>query len=151
MTRLRRLFAPGLRSCAGLAVLEFALVAPVLFVALLSMMDIGRAVGERMGVDAALRTGAQVAMSDPGADAVRAAIAAVDEAGGPSAARSALAIDVQRFCACPGASDVSVACSTTCAGPAATEIFYSLKADTTFSGVFLPILSLGAENRVRVR
>ena len=118
---------------------------------LLSMVDIGRAVNERIALDGVLRTGTRVAMTDPGAAAVRAAIAVADDGQNSSADRGALTLDVYRYCACIADSASAVACNVTCGGSSATAIFYRLTTTTTFDGMLLPRISLGAESRVRIR
>ena len=59
-----RLGAARLARCeAGVAAMEFALFAPMIIFGLLTMVDIGRAVTERMEMDRNVRAGAQAAMS----------------------------------------------------------------------------------------
>src|SRR5687767_11414888 len=69
-----RAFGPD---TSGVAAVEFALLAPVLTFAFLSMVDLGLAANEKMRMDSALRAGAQAAFIDPGADHVREVVAAV--------------------------------------------------------------------------
>ncbi len=148
---MRRSIAALLKSRSGVAVVEFGLVAPVIILALLSMIDVGRAIHQRLALGAALQTGAQLAMSDPGAEAVRAAVEMADTATAPSASRGPLSISVSRTCTCASDTGVSVDCAATCPGSRPTEIAYSLRAESTMAGILLPTISFSAEGRVRVR
>jgi hypothetical protein len=115
------------------------------------MIDVGRAIHQRLALGAALQTGAQLAMSDPGADAIRAAVVMADAAAAPSASRGPLTVSVSRTCTCASDTSVSVDCATTCLASSPTQIAYSLRAETTMAGILLPTISFGAESRVRVR
>lgn len=136
------------RAEAGVAALEFALFAPILFVSLLSMVDIGFALHERMTIDHVLRGGAQTAME--GGD--EAAVLKVLQA---TAARNFTAeevvFNVARYCACAEDPGVGVACSTTCAGPSATSIYYRLTGTKSYDGIFLPTMSLAPSVEVQLR
>ena len=131
----------------GVSAVEFALIAPVLFIALLSMVDVGFAIYERMTIDYVLRAGAQAAMDDPADGEVLAVL-------NDTAAKNFAAGQVPTFtvehpiCECPESS--SVACSATCAGAAATSIFYRLEGTKTYEGIFMSI-DLGPSMRVQVR
>src|ERR1700688_4083501 len=54
------------KSEKGASAAEFALFAPVLFLALVATVDVGLAEYERMTIDHILRAGAQSAMADQG-------------------------------------------------------------------------------------
>ena len=131
----------------GVSAVEFALIAPVLVVALLSMVDVGFAIHERMTINHVLRAGAQTAMEDPDDGEV---LAVINE----TAARNFAAGDVPEFtvehpvCECPGNTDVT--CSATCDGGAATSIYYRLEGNKTYDGIFMSI-PLGPSMRVQVR
>jgi Flp pilus assembly protein TadG len=53
LSRVRRLGEDGVSA------VEFALIAPILFLSLLAMVDVGFAIHERMTIDHVLRAGAQ--------------------------------------------------------------------------------------------
>src|SRR5918997_6063445 len=55
----------------GAAVVELALIAPVLALMLLLAVDVGLAVNEKMAVDHVMRVGAETAMADPGESKVQ--------------------------------------------------------------------------------
>ncbi|WP_081904664.1 TadE/TadG family type IV pilus assembly protein [Palleronia rufa] len=135
----------------GGSAVEFGLIAPMMLAGLLGVVDVGGAVNERIKLDAILRAGALVAMTDPGAAAVSDTLSVVDAGQGATDQRASLTLDVQRYCACPGDTGATVACSTTCPGAQPTAIFYRLSTGTTYDGMVLPRISLGAESRVRIR
>jgi pilus assembly protein CpaE len=139
------------RDRTGASAVEIGLVAPMLVVGLLSMVDIGRAVNERIALENVLRAGARVAISDPGAEAVRNAIGVVESGQRAATARGALTFDAQRYCACTDDTATARDCDVTCAGALPTAIFYRLTSSTTYDGMLLPSMRLGAETRVRIR
>lgn len=127
----------------GTSATEFALIAPVIAFAMISAVDVGMAVQQKMSLEHALRSAAQTAILDPGETAVR---AAATEAAGGLATPS-----VTRYCACVENADLAVACSTTCPGPTYTSVYYRLSASKQYVGYFLPAFTLGASAKVRVR
>lgn len=60
----------------GQALVEFALILPILLILLLGLIDVGRAVGAYNSVSNAARSGARVAIVDQNADVVTAAVEA---------------------------------------------------------------------------
>lgn len=144
--------ARGVAACrSGASAIEFGLIAPMIFFGFLSMVDVGRAIAERLALDGALRAGAFVAMSDPGTSAVKAAVGMADGSRTAGGERGTLKVDVQRFCACPEDTGTMLACTVTCAGTSPAAIYYSLDGSTTYDGLLLPTIELAGENRVRVR
>ena len=141
---------------SGTSAVEFALYAPALIVALLAAIDLGLAEFERMTIDHALRSAAQSAMADQGADAVLKVLRSTASrnftvATGTTAGAGALAVSVDRFCACPDSTGVAVACSTTCPGSAPTYIYYRLSGSKTHSGMIMPAMALNTSAQVQVR
>lgn len=145
------------RADDGVSAIEFALLAPMLVLALLATVDVGLALTERMTIDHVLRAGAQSATA--GVD-----VAAIDQvlrttaannftlaAPGATGDDSALALTVSRVCACAEQPGTAVACSTTCAGSASTQIFYDLAGQKTYSGIILPRFGLSPALQVQVR
>ncbi|MCF3972586.1 TadE/TadG family type IV pilus assembly protein [Paracoccus salsus] len=128
----------------GASAVEFALLAPVLTLALLLTVDVGRALTEQMTIGSVLRTGAQSAIA--GGDA-----ATIGLSLNGSTADEALAVAVARICSCPENPQVRLDCSATCAGSAPTDIYYILSANKVFSGLLLPSLSLSRSLQVQVR
>jgi pilus assembly protein CpaE len=134
----------------GVSAVEFGLIAPVLFLSLLAMVDVGFAISERMTIDSVLRAGAQQAMNDPGEAEVKTALDAI-------AAENFLAGDLPAFnvavlCDCPAqAGEYLADCSTDCLpGPTATSIYYHLEGIKTYDGIFMSI-DLGPSVQVQVR
>lgn len=132
----------------GSATVEFAIIAPVLILATLSMADIGLAIHESFEIDQAVRNGAQVALGDPGKAEVEAVLAAVDRASGNP---SDTEWSVDRFCACPESPDTPTGCPTTCNGARPTSIFYDIRGVRSFPGILLPSRDLTRSAAVQVR
>lgn len=106
----------------GAAVVEFALVAPLLVLMVLGLVDFGMAVLEKSRLSSAARAGAQVAMSSPtDTAAIRAAVLAATSA--PSAG---LTVAVTTACEC--SDGTAVACDGLCAsGTARTYVTVSVQ------------------------
>lgn len=150
---------PGrlIRAEDGVSAIEFALLAPVLVIALLGMVDLGLAVNERMAIDHVLRAGAQSAAAGEDIAVIDQVIrttaknnftvAAPDATGDDTS----LALTVNRLCTCAEQPETSVVCSTTCAGNAPTQIFYALTGQKTYSGNLLPRFSLSPTLQVQFR
>jgi pilus assembly protein CpaE len=145
-------------------VIEFGVLAPVLVFALLTTVDIGLAVHQRMAIDNALRAGAEAAMADLGASKVREIIETVardqftlsdpDAEGGDFELSEAtpLSVNVERFCACPEARATQVSCSTnSCTGSEKSYVYYRLSADKQYNAILLPQLPLDSAVQVQVR
>jgi pilus assembly protein CpaE len=144
------------RSEDGVSAIEFALLAPVLFFALVAAVDVGLAEYERMTIDHVLRAGAQSAMADPGqaqvlnvAQNTASKNFTISTQSGISA--TALNVDVQRFCACPNSTGTAVACSTICAGSAPPFIYYRLTGTKLHNGMVMPAMTLTGSVEVQVR
>ena len=164
MTSRRRRAAIALnllRREEGASSVEFALLAPVLCFALLGAVDLGTAISERIAMSQILRSGAQVAMEDPGEDDVQQLMRSAASANFETPAEEGetdqsvvsdpLEIEVDRFCACPDAPETAVTCSTICTGTVPTFIYYNMSAAKDFSGVILRGMSLNAAAQVQVR
>ncbi len=129
----------------GVAAVEFAVILPVLAVALMGTIDLGSAIQQALRLEAAARAGAQYAMSTP-----------TDQAGIESAVRNALTgwddVTVQpaaMSCVCPGSGAVS--CSSTTCGPA-VQRYVSIVVTRSFSGLLLADLTtLQGDMTLRIR
>jgi len=96
------------RSEAGNAVVEFALIAPILMLMILGLVDAGRAIGANARLGNGVTAGLRYALSDSYAtDDI--ASAAMD---GSRYADGEATVNVTRFCECPDGT--SIACSGTC-------------------------------------
>ena len=160
----RRLAAALLSDDSGASAIEFGILAPVLVFTLLTTVDIGLAVHERMQIDNALRAGAEAAMSDLGASKVREVVETVaedhftlagsdgDEGDFEISGTTPLSVQVERFCACPEAKAAKVNCSAPiCEGPSKPYVYYRLSADKAYDAVLLPKLPLDSAVQVQVR
>lgn len=154
---LRALPRRWVRSNDGAAAVEFALIAPLLVFSLLATVDLGLGVGERMALEHVLRTGAHVALQDPGEAAVT---AAMQTTGAPNfpiddgvtvPAPGALAVSTNKFCACPDAPGTAVACMTICPGTVPTYSYYRMNAQAIYTGSFMPGLSLEFDRSIQVQ
>ncbi|MFW6076353.1 MAG: TadE/TadG family type IV pilus assembly protein [Hyphomicrobiales bacterium] len=136
----------------GVSAVEFGLIAPILFVSLLAMVDVGFAISERMSLDSVLRAGAQEAMDDPGEADMQAALDAI--AAENFAADAMPVFNVAVRCDCPAQPGEYLAdCTvpTDCEpGPTATSIYYHLEGTKTYDGIFMTI-DLGPSVQVQVR
>ncbi|WEX90760.1 AAA family ATPase [Sinorhizobium garamanticum] len=143
---------------AGASAVEFALIAPVLALALVAMADLGFAIYERMTLDHALRAGAQAAMADPGATQVYKVMqSTLAKSANPANATVAA---VNRYCACPESADVKPEAApecgkTPCANSAPELVFYRLDAATLYRPMsapeVLPEFELNSSIQVEVR
>ena len=136
----------------GVSAIEFALIAPMLFLSLLAMTDVGLALNDRMTVDHVLRAGAQPAMRDAGAENVLAMLEATacqsytvpvpEEIAACDAPDGAdpIALQVDRFCICPATETTAEVTDPTCTSTCAVEPtrFYELSAAKTYQPMFLP-------------
>ena len=143
--RLRR---PKRGRSSGSAAVEFAIIAPVLVLAVLATADIGLATHESFEIDQALRNGAQVALGDPGEADVEAVLVAVDGTGG---SQNNTVWTVERYCACPGTPETRTTCSTTCSTSRPTAIVYKIEGTRIYPGIFLPSRALTRSAAVQVR
>ena len=133
---------------SGSASVEFAIIAPVLVLAVLTTADIGLAIHESFEIDQALRNGAEAALHDPGESRVEAVLAAVDDTGG---GQYSTTWSVDRYCACPETSGIATSCSTTCGGSRPTAIFYGIEGVRAYPGIILPARDLTRAASVQVR
>lgn len=140
-----------LADTAGVAAIEFALLAPTLLLMLLASMDLSSVLSEREGLDHVLRSGAQLAMSDAGAAATLAVMQGAASEQFPQGATPALTLNASRFCACPNAPATSVGCRTICTGNLPTYIFYRMTATKSFDGILFPRFDFAPVLEVQVR
>lgn len=147
-------------SQSGSSTVEFAILAPVLCFALLAAVDLGTALSERISMSHIVRSGAQVAMDDPGEEKVELVLnrTAAQNFDFEQPAGTTIDMNVHpitlaadRFCACPDEADTAVSCSTICTGTVPTYIFYKMSAAKNFAGVLVRGLPLEASAQVQVR
>jgi len=137
--RLLRLRRAGAGDDSGTAAVEFAIVAPAIVAALLAMIDVGFALEARMRMDAILRTGAQIAMADPGLSDLRAGLDALADG-------SAITVDADLRCRCPDAT-----CTEPCSDPA-DYTAYRMTATLRYDSIVTPLtMDLDSSVEVEVR
>ena len=144
------------RDDKGVAAVEFGLIAPILFFGLLSAVDIGMAVNERMEVNHVLRAGAEAAINSSDEDVVLAIMAATASQNmtaniDGNGAAGDLNLTVNQFCACPDATEVAVACATACPGDVPTYVYYQIDGTKDYTGMFIPNISFAPSLRVQIR
>ena len=101
-------FRKGARNESGNAVVEFALIAPILLIMILGLVDAGRAIGANSRLGQGVTAGLRYALTDSYAlDEITAAAMS-----GSRYADGDVSVNVTRFCECPDGS--SIACSGTC-------------------------------------
>ena len=123
---------PPRRSCRrGSALVEFALVAPLLLLLLAGILDYGQALSKATAVANAARIGAQYAVSSRARSSDTAGIraAVIDSSPG----FSGLTVDTVRSCLCPGGSSVN--CAGTC-GAAAMQTYVRVTVTAASSPIF---------------
>tara|TARA_B100001059_G_scaffold235220_1_gene280160 strand:- start:1156 stop:1587 length:432 start_codon:yes stop_codon:yes gene_type:complete len=136
-------------SSSGTAGVEFAIIAPVLILAVLSTADIGLAIHESFEVDQALRNGAEAALRDPGESQVAAILSTIDNTGGGQASTT---WDVDRYYTCPETPNTRLAVdSRNCSGKRPTAIFYEIRGVRAYPGILLPARNLIRSASVQVR
>lgn len=144
---------------SGAASVEFAILAPILCFLLLGAVDLGTAVSQRISMGHLMRSGAQVAMEDPGVADVKAVLKSTasrnftvaDDLPNTIEVGNPMDLAVSRVCACPDQPDVAESCSKVCAGEVPTVIYYKMSAAKKFSGVLMRDLPLQADAQVQVR
>jgi Flp pilus assembly protein TadG len=130
MRALIRTILPNRR---GSAVVEFALIAPVLGAALVAMVDIGIGFYENMEVENAAQAGAEYAIAR-GWNA--AAVSNAVTAAGTLAAISATPAPTQS-CGCASGTTISaIACGTICPNGAAAGTYVTVTAQAQYTTIF---------------
>lgn len=123
--------AQSAASQRGTALLEFALVTPLLLLLLAGILDYGQALSKSTAVANAARVGAAYAISSPSRTADTAGIrsAAIDSAPG----FSGLTVTSSRSCQCFGGS--SITCGSSCGGGNA-QMYVKVTVTATSAAIF---------------
>ena len=117
---------------AGVAAIEFAIIAPVLVLAVLCTVDLGLAIYRKMQVENAARAGAEYALLNGFSTTVISS--AVMQATGLSGINASPA--PTQFCGCASNSGIStIDCSSTCAGGIAPGTYVSVSAQATYTTI----------------
>jgi len=144
-----------LRDQRGVSAVEFALIAPILVGGLLSMVDIGLAVTERMNLDHVLRAGAQAAMAEQEKERILDILKATASehfmlAGSSVETSVEDPVVLSVSCLCSGAGTSSEEC-TVCAGSTQAHAYYQLSAWKLYNGIVFKGITLKADIEVQVR
>lgn len=150
---LSRLLGMRDNCSAGLAAVEFGIMAPLLAVALVCTIDLGVGVYRKMQVQNAAQAGAEYALTHgfiPGMMKT-----AVTSATSYSAVQATP--DPVQFCGCPSATGITTAtCGATCAGGAQAGTYVTASAQATYSTLIpYPMLpasyAFSAQSTVRIQ
>lgn len=141
------------RDEAGVSAIEFGLVAPMIFFSFLAMTDVGFALNDRIRLDHFLRSGAQAALRDSGELNVIETLKRTTCGDGetyPACERLAdVTFSADRYCYCPTTETTDTTCTSTC--PVQPQRFYTLSAEKSYAGIFLPDMDFAPQVLVEVR
>jgi len=120
------------RSAAGVAALEFALIAPIIIALLAGLANYGLAMFDKMELVSAARAGAQLALidSDVTTSEIQAAVVA-----STNLSISTSDVSVAQSCEC--ADGTSVTCGATCGDGSSNRYFYTVTASEDFTLLIL--------------
>lgn len=119
------------RSESGAAVVELAIILPVLVLLAIGVAEFGRVYYTSITVANASTAGAQYASLNSGINDAAIVQAARDDAGDATLAVT----PINRVCRCPG-SDAAVGCTSVCAGYGVPQYFVEVTATKTISLIF---------------
>ena len=122
----------GRRRVGGIALVEFALVAPLLLLMLAGVLDYGMALRTAASVAAAARAGAQYGSSSPGNAADTAGIQAAAVNAAPDVTN--LSVTSSKSCQCSGGGG-AISCSGSCVG-GKMMIYVQVRAQAATSAIF---------------
>jgi Flp pilus assembly protein TadG len=136
--RIPGTLARFVEATTAVAAIEFAIVAPVLIVALVCTADLGLGIYHKMQVENAAQAGAQYAATNGyAASSISAAVTNTTGYSGISATPAPY-----QFCGCASDSGITTAsCSTTCSGGFAAATYVTVSAQATYTTILpYPIL-----------
>ncbi len=145
---LTRVGLAALKSARGAAVIEFALLAPVLLLMVVAAIDFGTFIHQKMQLQSAARAGAQFAIQSDASIS--------DTAGILNAAQIAseldftgVAIETTQFCACSDGIESTPDGNGSCGGTCAGGEFPGLYVRVNLAGQFTPLFPIaGISNLV---
>ncbi len=141
----------------GTSAIEFALTAPILIIGLLIVTDVGLAVNERMVLDQATRSGAELAMNSVDDTATLESMVVSSATGAYGLALNDVAsgdipqVDVTQFCECPDAPGTAVTCTNLCTGEIVPSTYWHFATTKAYNGIFVPTFQLATELTVQTR
>ncbi|MBT8473320.1 MAG: pilus assembly protein [Marinicaulis sp.] len=147
-----------LRNRDGAAAVEFAVGAPMMMFALITMTDIGLAINARMNLDQAVRSGAEFVMKDVSDEdtvknlVIAAATGTYSDTPGDAESSQRPNVAVNKWCECTDNPGVTVTCTATlCSNDMPPSIYYKVAADKTYEAIILPDIALSTQINVQVR
>jgi pilus assembly protein CpaE len=147
----------------GASAVEFGMIAPFIFFALLAMVDLGQVAGERINMDHVVRAGAESAMVNADEDEILKVLESTAEQNFtlPSqtdqgntytaGATYPISLAANRLCECPEAPGTEADCSNACANDVPPNVYVDLTAAKQYSGMILPDFNLNTKARVQLR
>ncbi len=138
--QMRQRFAADVR---GASAVEFALIAPVLAIALLGVAEFGHMTYQRTDMHGALRSGGQYVLNGGRDLVVAREIVLRSWSSMPEGAE----VEAVRFCLCE---QVQHACSTPCDDESVPEAYISLSSHATLGGVVFEH-GEAADDAIRIR
>lgn len=135
------------RQTGGSAAVEFALLAPVIVLMMVSTFDVGTSISQRMALDGVLRNGIQTAMNDGSVDQI---LNSMQVAADGSFGEGQTQLSAVQICSCDTAGGGAVSCDTTCVG-GPPNIFVEMSAQLSPDSVMLPSLTLAPTIIVQIR
>jgi len=129
----------------GTAAVEFALITPVLLIIIMGVIDVGMAMFQKMELNGAVRSGAQLALID--SSDTSAIVNAVVDASGNTITSSD--VSTSSFCEC--ADGTTIVYGATCGDGSSNRTYMTISATTTFNGIFLNSSALNVSGSITVR
>ena len=148
-----RLFGAKDNCSAGVAAVEFALIAPLLALSIICTVDLGLGIYRKMQVQNAAQAGAEYAVTH---GYLASAIATATTSATSFSAIQA-SPEPTRFCGCASASGVvGAACGSTCPGGSSAGTYVTVSAQSTYTTLLpYPLLpdsfALTAQSTVRIQ
>ncbi len=135
-----------LRTCrAGTAAVEFGLITPILLIIIMGIVDYGMAMFQKMELNGAVRSGAQLAMIDSGdEDAIKDAVVAAS-----GNAITTTDVATTTFCEC--ADETTIVCGGTCGDGSSNRTFMTITATTTNEGIIISSEDLNDSGTITIR
>lgn len=122
----------------GTALIEFAIIAPVIFVIVLGVLDFGLLAFRQMEVQNAVQAGAEYAVQN-GYSSTSISTAVINAS--PTFAGEGLTVTVNEFCGCPSSTGVTqistgtCSATSTCTGSAVVGNYVNVSASATYDTV----------------
>lgn len=130
----------------GVSAVEFALITPVILMAMLGLFDYGMAMYNKIELTSAVRSGAQFAMLDASDIATIQSVVSLATNLDPTT----ITVTPTPFCEC--ANGTTITCGNACADGSSNRYFLTVSAVHAFTPLFLPTtLNVTASTTVRTQ